>query len=171
MNTPTPKTLQGAYPHFTVSFLPYDPETKEGLLLYRGKNVRSVPCCYAIPSGLLEHGESFERSIIREMEEEIGIQYNELRDGPIEFAELYRNIPEDGYDWVIGIWTVAIESLRERAVNKEPHKHDFIYVDQLSSIGKVMENFASPDIAPNLAEPLFGVIKNLVLRLRGEARK
>lgn len=157
-----PVSLNGVYPHFTVSFLPYDPKTRDGLLLYRGANVRSVRNCYSIPSGLLEHSESFEESIIREMREEIGVQYQSGVDGDIQFHSIYRNVAPEGYDWVIGIWSVPILRLALRAKNMEPYKHDFIYVQHMRVLAKIMENDASPEIAPNLAIPLGRVIVGIL---------
>jgi ADP-ribose pyrophosphatase YjhB (NUDIX family) len=161
----------GAYPHFTVSFLPYDPVSRQGLLIYRGERVRSVKNCYAIPSGLLEHGESFTDCIVREMQEEIGVSYDHGTDGPINFHAIYRNIPGDGYDWVIGIWSVAIRGLDTRASNAEPDKHDFILVQDFESLRAITRHCLSgtcKEMAPNLAGPLFGVLTELMQSQQGQ---
>jgi len=117
--------LNAPYPHFTVSVIPFDPETHECAILWRGDGVRSAKNCLALPSGLLEHGENFNLSLARELSEELGLPFVS-RD--VTFRTLYRNIPGDGFDWVIGIWTMPVFNLRDHAKNVEPHKHDWIAV-------------------------------------------
>ncbi|MCK9587733.1 MAG: NUDIX hydrolase [Terrimicrobiaceae bacterium] len=123
MSQPAPRGLDEITPHFTVSVLPYDICTGEVLIMHRGENVRSAKNCLAIPSGLLEHGESFEEGIFRELKEELGLDRGLLQD--LKFRTIYRNQPGDGFDWVIGIWTIGVRDL-SLAENMEPDKHDWI---------------------------------------------
>lgn len=165
-NKPIPKTLDGALPHFTISFLPYDPVKLVGTILHRGPNVRSVPNCHSIPSGLLEHGEPFNDAIIREMREEIAVDYARGVDGAIRFHTLYRNIPDDGFDWVIGIWSVPIQDLVTRSKNMEPHKHDAMQHLDLRIIRRMCEGerLNGDLIAPALGFPLLSTIDQILDR-------
>jgi 8-oxo-dGTP pyrophosphatase MutT (NUDIX family) len=158
---PTPKSLPQPLPHFTVSVLPFDPENSTAALLRRGEGVRSAKNCLAIPSGLLEHGESFEESIIRELEEELGIP--EKSCGFLKFHSLYRNIPTDGFDWVIGIWSIEIPNLAELAENREPDKHDYVKTLKLNELWDWLNNDKALEFAPNLAENLRPVVRSILM--------
>jgi 8-oxo-dGTP pyrophosphatase MutT (NUDIX family) len=116
------KSLDQILPHFSCMSIPYDPETKKIAMMWRGERVRSAKLCLSTPAGLLEHGESFEESIVRELGEEMGIPASQCMS--IRFHDLYRNDNGDGYDWVIGVWSVAVESLADNLRNMEPDKHD-----------------------------------------------
>lgn len=165
MNTtqPTPKSLPQPLPHFTVSVLPYDPETQLAALIYRGENVRSAKNCLSIPSGLLEHGESFAVGILRELEEELGIPADACSN--LQFHTIYRNIMGDGFDWVIGIWTVEVQGLGGLTQNREPDKHDYIMHVRLAELsGMVNSPMEIEDkiFAPNLRANLRPVVDSLL---------
>jgi len=132
----TPISLSRTLPHFTVSVLPYDVNTSEVLIMHRGENVRSAKNCLAIPSGLLEHGESFADGILRELYEELGLERNNLLD--LKFRTIYRNLPGDGFDWVIGIWTIGVRDL-SLAKNMEPDKHDWIERMYPPALGSLLQ--------------------------------
>jgi 8-oxo-dGTP pyrophosphatase MutT (NUDIX family) len=161
MNKPTPKSLPQPLPHFTVSVIPLDPENLTTALLYRGEGVRSAKNCLAIPSGLLEHGESFKESIVRELEEELGIPADAC--GFLKFHSLYRNILPDGFDWVIGIWSIEVSNLADLAKNCEPDKHDYVKVVKLYELWDWLNNEKSLEFAPNLAENLKPVVREILI--------
>jgi len=104
--------------------MPYDPDTKECVLVKRGNAVRSAKNCISPPGGLLEHGESFYDGIVRELNEEIGLLPEFC--GVARFHRLYKNDNADGYDWVIGVWSVSVKHLLSCVWNAEPDKHDFL---------------------------------------------
>jgi len=150
---PAPKSLDQILPHFTVSVLPYDQKTKKATLLHRGSGVRSAKNCLAIPSGLLEHGEHFQDAIVRELGEELGIPMTHMHD--LEFYTIYRNQPGDGFDWVIGVWSIAVDRLEEIADNCEPDKHDWIEHLPLKTIHEMTGwQTKAVDWAGGLAQPL-----------------
>jgi 8-oxo-dGTP pyrophosphatase MutT (NUDIX family) len=136
-----PKSLPGIYPHFTVSALPIDTDTREVALLYRGEGVRSAKNCLAIPSGLLEHGESFSAGIKRELTEELNLRDEDT--GELSFQTIYRNMPGDGFDWVIGIWTIEVDNLRKHVKNMEPHKHDFVEILHFDDFQSLLNDHGS----------------------------
>lgn len=141
-------------PHFTVSAFIYDFESEEIVLLKRGAKVRSVPNCLSIPSGLLEHSESFEVALARELEEEIGLKL--FNPEKFKFQTIYRNIPEDGFDWVIGIWSIEIPGVSQLLINKEPDKHDWVRCVKFPELMALCDSHPE-QFAPNLLAPLHRV--------------
>ena len=110
---------------------------------------------------MLEHGEDFEDAIIRELEEEMGIPADACR--ALKFCSLYRNIPNDGFDWVIGIWTIEVHGLGKLAENREPDKHDYVKVMPLYELWDWLNDHNAQDFAPNLSHNLLPVVRNLML--------
>lgn len=156
---PTPQSLSGVYPHFTVSILPYDPHNLQGVLLWRGENVRSAKNCLSIPSGLLEHGESIHKALERELQEELGLDLVTEELERIKFHGIYENQPGDGYHWIIGVWCVPVKNLQARVTNKEPDKHDYVAVLPL----KMIFTIAGLDclFAQNLSRPLRDMVDSI----------
>jgi ADP-ribose pyrophosphatase YjhB (NUDIX family) len=114
-----------ALPHFVVSCIVYNPKEKTMLLMWRTDKVRSAKNCWSIPSGLFEHGETFESAIFRELQEELGLERPRLH--RLQFHTLYNNLPGDGFHWVVGIWSVACTDLSiDSVVNHEPDKHQIV---------------------------------------------
>ena len=157
-----PRFLNAPYPHFTVSVLPYDLETKECAVLWRGEGVRSAKNCLAIPSGLLEHGEDFDLGLKRELSEELGLPENVC--GDVVFRTIYRNRPGDGFDWVIGIWTIPVIGLHKHAKNLEPNKHDWVATVPLEVLWLLVQ---TPELwGGGLAEALRPVLSTLQEELK-----
>lgn len=160
--------MEGAFPHFTVSVLPYDPSTGEGAFMWRGENVRSAKNCLAIPSGLLEHGEYFGPAIFRELEEELGLFLTAEEKVRLRFRRLYHNMPGDGFHWVIGIWSLPITNLRGRIKNMEPDKHDSVAAIPLELIRLWAKRDLVPGMAPlfagNLADPLIEIVDQILTK-------
>lgn len=131
------KALTEPLPHFVVMALPFDPWERTAALLFRGDNVRSAKNCLSAPSGLLEHSEEFAKGLARELEEEIGL--NPLEHRWTQFHRIYRSINGDGFDWVIGVWSVAVEGLASKLKNLEPDKHDAVIMMPLDSFDSIDE--------------------------------
>lgn len=155
MNEPNvthiPRALTETLPHFTVMAIPMDPGTTEIALLQRGENVRSAKNCLSTPAGLLEHGEDFAQGIVRELHEELHLDPKEIL--AIRFRTIYRNQNGDGFDWVIGVWEVLVDDLRNKIVNAEPDKHDglvFMTIEQLLSPEPLMPDGTPAVFASNL---------------------
>jgi len=168
------KHLAEPLPHFVVMVLPYDPETKKAALLWRGEGVRSAKNCMSAPSGLLEHGESFESGIVRELYEELGVA--ELPEN-CSFHTVYRSINGDGFDWVIGVWSLPVYGLAERVKNMEPDKHDAIVLADLRSFFSIDEfrraqhqvvDGKLPDLPINFSPKLFPVLRRVATQLVDE---
>lgn len=128
----TPKSLEQVLPHFTCMSVPFDPVTKQVALMWRGNNVRSAKNCVSTPSGLLEHSEPFEVCLIRELWEELCLPPNACKIH--RFHNIYRNITGDGLDWVIGVWSVAVDNLENRIFNIEPDKHPALILTGLDDL-------------------------------------
>ena len=160
-----PKSLSQPLPHFSVMAVPYDPITQMVAMMWRGNNVRSAKNCLSTPAGLLEHGESFEDGLLRELQEEMGIRReNCFR---TEFQTIYRNNNGDGFDWVIGVWSVAVRDLVKAAHNAEPDKHDyvtFMHLEELCCPNPV-EDGRPAAFASNLQSVLRLVSKRLLQSL------
>lgn len=149
--THIPRSLAETLPHFTVMAIPIDPGTTEVALLQRGANVRSAKNCLSTPAGLLEHGEDFVDGLIRELNEELRLDPQDII--AVRFRNIYRNQNGDGFDWVIGVWEVSVDDLRHKVVNAEPDKHDdlvFMTIEQLMSPEPLMPDGTPAVFATNL---------------------
>lgn len=158
-------------PHFTASVLFYHPKTRDTVLLWRTDKVRSAKNCLAIPSGLLEHGESFETSLVRELGEELGVPAEMI--GELRFHTLYRNQPGDGFDWVIGVWSAPCHpdfDFFTSLNNAEPEKHEVI-VWPLHMVARVarleLDQVAGHNklFGGNLAQPLLKTVTEVLASL------
>jgi 8-oxo-dGTP pyrophosphatase MutT (NUDIX family) len=160
----TPKQLDQPLPHFTVMAFPFDPSTQEVAMLWRGESVRSAKNCLSTPAGLLEHGESFTDGLIRELQEEMGLDPKEIIS--IKFRTIYKNSNDDGFDWVIGVWDVAVENLRNCVVNAEPDKHDhlvFMNLEELLLDSPRLEDGSPAIFASNLQPVLKEVARSIYM--------
>jgi 8-oxo-dGTP pyrophosphatase MutT (NUDIX family) len=132
MSPNEPKSLPQVLPHFTCLSVPFDLETKQVAMMWRGNTVRSAKNCASTPAGLLEHGESFDSCLIRELHEEMGIPPDKCTVN--RFHTIYRNDNDDGFDWVIGVWSVGVKDLESVMVNVEPDKHPALILAKLEDI-------------------------------------
>lgn len=160
-----PRSLPQVLPHFTVMAVPYDPVTRMVAMMWRGENVRSAKNCLSTPAGLLEHGEPFEAGLLRELREEMAIEPDKCR--RVEFQTIYRNDNGDGLDWVIGVWSVAVQDLQIVARNVEPDKHDCLVYMSLEEISQPnpMINGRPAMFASSLQPVLRVIAKRLIQTL------
>lgn len=126
--------MPGDWPHVVVAMLCVDPEFEKTLLLHRSDKVRSAKNAWALPSGLVDIGETAATAIERELVEELSLNVERI----LPWATPYENIARvDGFHWNIAIHTVVCPNL-ENYQNNEPDKHDEVEIVRLSRLHDVL---------------------------------
>jgi len=90
---------------------------KNQILLMKRQNTGYGDGKFSVPSGHLEENESFEHAIIRETEEEIGLDIN----NNVKFIKMLHRIPEKRLDFFY-----KAEFWKGELYNKEPNKCELI---------------------------------------------
>jgi ADP-ribose pyrophosphatase YjhB (NUDIX family) len=155
MKTPTtlipPQSLPDPRPHLTVGALLIDDQDRT-LIMHRSNKVRSAKDCWSLPTGLLDHGESIETAIAREVEEELGLRVKQIG----AMTTVGENQPGDGFHWVL-IYRVAYVDDVSRYVNAEPDKHDKIRTMKLSELRNAIMK-KSLKFSPGLEAPVYKLL-------------
>jgi len=90
---------------------------KNQILLIKRKNTGYEDGKFSVPAGHLKEDESLEGAIIREAEEEIGIDIN----NNVEFIKMLHRIPEKRLDFFY-----KTKRWKGKLYNKEPNKCEFV---------------------------------------------
>ena len=96
------------------------------ILTRRGKNLKTHSYQYALPGGKIDEGETQEETVLREVQEEVGIQAN--RENIVGYLDDY--ITRSGFMITpIVLWTPNLEDLRP-----EPGEVDDIFIIAFSEL-------------------------------------
>lgn len=119
------KQNQTPVPHTVAQMIVVDARNKSVFMLHRSEAVRSAKNCWSLPSGLHDIGETLDQTCVRELKEEFDLDALEVT--PCGFYENIAGDPSvtEHYHWVMMMFVVVVLDVN-RAVNKEPDKHDAI---------------------------------------------
>ncbi|CAE7835543.1 unnamed protein product [Symbiodinium sp. CCMP2592] len=127
------------YPGVGVGAFVFDDRGRV-LLVKRSSTSRVAPGTWARPGGAVEHGESCEAALIRELREETGLDIVEP-----QLLDVSSQISSSSH-WVsIGyIAQLAPGCAAESAVNREPAKHDELGFFDLEDLPTPLADFTAP---------------------------
>lgn len=167
-----PEEIKWAHsaPAHVLQFFVVDP-WERFLIMHRTDKVRSAKNVWSIPSGTHELGEEIGCCIARELEEEYGLEAEE-----VSIVGQYENIAGDRtadlqYHWIMSLYVVYVSDVT-LAVNKEPDKHDkmlFLPVDtivQPSFLDEYKFHESLSFFLETHAHTIMAAIKSFVWQLR-----
>lgn len=145
-------------------------EENQVLLVRREKHDPIAPGKYDLPGGRVETGEGIRESVIREVEEELGV---EVELGPViyafDFGKEYEKECEIGNEKVIfngkGLRFLAFYKGSEIKLSKEHDKYEWL------SLEKALEKFGDSDFEKDKAESIKEAKKYLEMQKAQENMK
>jgi len=113
---------------------------KNQILLIKRQNTGYEDGKFSVPAGHLEEDESLECAIIRETEEEIGIDIS----NNVKFIKMLHRIPEKRFDFFY-----KAESWEGELYNKEPNKCELVKWFDIYDLPKNIINYVKEIILEN----------------------
>ncbi len=95
-------------------------EERKILLLKRGKEVRNEPNKWSLPGGMVEFGDTLEKTVQKEAKEELGVDVEIIQ----QLHNFNHIIPEEKQHWVTTTYICTISKGTPQIM--EPHKCDLL---------------------------------------------
>jgi len=99
------------------------------ILLLKRQNHKTEGGKWGVPAGKVDEGEALQRAILREIEEETGIEISETN--ITYFNKIYVRYEE--FDFIYHIFHTKLKRKKEIKINKEEHEA-FIWVSPLEAL-------------------------------------